>query len=513
MNRRRLFAAAALALAAGGAARAETLAEAMALAYQTNPQLASARATQRALDETYVQARAGWGPTVGLTGQAYYQHTSYGRAASSLASTVSVQPSGTTTGATSSGAAVQSSGGPELNYGYAALTVTQPLYTGGKVAAEVQAADAAVQAGRQSLRAIEASVLSAVVTAYADVLRDAAILHIRDEAVRVLFAQSEEATAKFKVGQANRVDVSQAEAQLASAQALVASARAQLAISRAEYRAAVGQSPGDLAEPPPLPGVPASVDQAFDAAEAQSPLLGQAELTEAASRARLAAARANFRPTISAQASYGAEGALVPFAGREFDRVASGQIVLTQPLFTAGLNGSLTREARAQNEADRLSIETVRRQVIQQVASAWETLSGAQAGLQSDLKGLTAAQTAFDGIREEYRVGLSSTLDVLIQQQTLESAQLSVASARHDAYVASATLLAAIGRLQADDLISGQPAYDPARAFDRVKSRGVTPWEPLEAAVDHVLEPAADPATPHPGPPSTGPIEMRPVGG
>ena len=477
-----------LGLMLAGSAGAETLADAIALAYQTNPQLLSQRATQQALDESYVQARAGWGPTIGLSGQADWQHTEFGHEASTVLGQTGGSP-GTGGGVVSTG--TTSGGEPSsYNYGYGAITATQPLYTGGKVAAEVGAAEAAVAAGRQTLRAAEANVLQAVVTAYEDVRRDADILRIRNEATTVLGSQAEETQAKFTVGQVNRVDVAQAQAQLAAAQALVASARAQLAISRAAYVAAVGQTPGELAEPPPLPGLPPSVDKAFDAAEADSPALLQAQLTEAASRARVAAARANLRPTVSAQASYGAEGALQPFVGRDFDRVATGEVVFTQPLFTAGLNGSLIRQSLAQNTADRISIETARRSVVQQVSQAWETLTGARASVSSDIAGLAAAQAAFTGIREEYRVGLSTTLDVLIQQQTLESAQLALTGARHDFYVAEAELLAVTGRLEAEDLVTGVAIYDPRSAFDRVKWKGATLWEPLIRAIDRVGEPA-----------------------
>src|SRR5260221_13028658 len=55
------------ALIAGSGASAETLADAIALAYQTNPTLQAQRASQRGLDETYVQARTGYRPTVGAT--------------------------------------------------------------------------------------------------------------------------------------------------------------------------------------------------------------------------------------------------------------------------------------------------------------------------------------------------------------------------------------------------------------------------------------------------------------
>ena len=49
-----------------GAASAESLADAITLAYQTNPTLQAERATQRATDETYVQARAGYRPTANI---------------------------------------------------------------------------------------------------------------------------------------------------------------------------------------------------------------------------------------------------------------------------------------------------------------------------------------------------------------------------------------------------------------------------------------------------------------
>src|SRR5688572_6507092 len=64
--------AAALAAAPAGA---ETLADAVALAYQNNPTLQAQRATQRALDENYVQARTGWRPTLGFSGGWSYSET------------------------------------------------------------------------------------------------------------------------------------------------------------------------------------------------------------------------------------------------------------------------------------------------------------------------------------------------------------------------------------------------------------------------------------------------------
>ena len=54
-------------LLTAGAARADSLADAIGLAYQTNPTLQNQRAKLRALNETYVQARAGYRPQASVS--------------------------------------------------------------------------------------------------------------------------------------------------------------------------------------------------------------------------------------------------------------------------------------------------------------------------------------------------------------------------------------------------------------------------------------------------------------
>ena len=115
-------------LGSGAGAHAETLAEAVALAYQSNPQLQSQRALQRQLDETYVQARAGFRPSANASGSTAYSES-------------------------------PGAGGVNNSRNTAGVTVSasQPLYTGGRVTAAVNAAEATILAGRQSLRATERS--------------------------------------------------------------------------------------------------------------------------------------------------------------------------------------------------------------------------------------------------------------------------------------------------------------------------------------------------------------------
>ncbi|HQP20716.1 MAG TPA: TolC family protein, partial [Phenylobacterium sp.] len=281
-----------------GSASAETLADAIALAYQTNPTLQAQRATLRQLDESWVQARAGYRPTLTATAQGNYEQT---------------RINGRTTLADTNGDGVKevvSNAITETNSATGALTFSQPIWTGGRVGAAVSAAEADILAGRENLRRTEATVLGTVIQAYVDVRRDQEALHIRENNVAVLTRQLEESKARFDVGEITRTDVAQSEARLAAAQAQLQSSQAQLAISRAAYAAVVGQNPGDLAPEPSLASLlPNDPDAAFDLAEKNNPQIRAAEYAEQASRARLASARAERMPTVSVQAKMAWVGA------------------------------------------------------------------------------------------------------------------------------------------------------------------------------------------------------------
>jgi outer membrane protein len=450
-------------LAAGGAV-AETLADAIALAYQTNPTLQSQRAQLRALDENYVQARSGYRPTAELGAVAQYNNDS---------DTPGIF--GTTDG--------------ETNAGSISLTLQQPLYTGGRVANGVSAAEADILAGREDLREIEASVLLSTIQAYVDVVRDVESLRIRQENVGVLRRQLEEARARFEVGEITRTDVAQSEARLANAEALLSQAQAQLAISRSNYAALVGQNPGDLQQPPPLPGLPATVDEAFDLAQDASPQITSAEFVERAARSRVAQARSDQWPTVALQGQVSQSGPLVPFDRSETRRDLTVSAVVTQPLFAGGLRRSRIRQAQQQNTSALIAIESERREVLRRVSQAWNQLLAARASIASSEEQVRAARIAAEGVREEASVGLRTTLDVLNAETELRNAQLFLAQSRRDEYVATASALSAMGRLEARQLLAAVDIYDPARNLDRIKAVGAVPWEPVVEALDQSLSP------------------------
>ncbi len=490
-----LFAAvcsAGLALGLAQPAFAETLAEAIALAYDSNPTLQAQRATQRALDENWVQARSGYRPQASAQGRFAYREVRTPGGVENLLGQIYPDRRNIN----------------ETNNVAATLSLSQPLYTGGRVAATVSAAEADILTGRENLRRTESSVMQAVIQAYVDVRRDQEALRIRQENVGVLRRQLDESKARFDVGEITRTDVAQSEARLAAAQSLLTQSQAQLAISRAGYAALVGQNPGDLAPEPSLAALlPGDVTQAFAAAEDNNPQIRAAEYTQQASKARISAAQAERMPSLGLNGSIGVGGSADPWERDLFSRDVQAGATLTVPLFTGGLTSSRVRAAIERNNADRIGVETARRSVMQSLTGSWNQLIASRSNITSTDEQVKAARIAAEGTRQEQQVGLRTTLDVLNAEQELRQAELAQVSARRDEYVAASLVLAQMGQLEGPNLVPTVTRYDPKTNFSKLRiTWGWVPWEEPIALVDGVTaaktveKPMAQPAVQPPAP-------------
>jgi outer membrane protein len=458
-----------------GVVWADTLFDAIQMAYETNPTLQSQQAKLRATDEEVVQARSGYGPQVNFSGQATDQ-------------TAHVNlPAGPFTPATTQ----------TLNSatGQAQLTAAQPLFTNGAVHAQVESARADVGAGRQDLRETEAQLVLNVITAYEDVRRDRQILAVLREEIGDIDGEYQETQARTNLGDLTKTDLAQAEARLVAAQSQLALTSGQLDTSAAEYVNVVGQSPGELQPEPDLPGVPANADQAFDAAEHESPILLGAMQAERAADAKIRAARASFGPNVSLQASAG----LAPYETYTPNSYIYGVtvgVVVTQSIFTSGLNSSKVQQAIELDNSAELDVDSARRNVVQLVAKAWDQYISTQNALALQQKQVDLETVAAEGYRVEAKAGMRSTVDLLNAELELASTRIAFLQSRHDEYIAEATLLAAMGRLEARYLLPNAPLYDPTVSAKHVANRYAVPWEGANDAIDAILYPPGAPPAP-----------------
>jgi outer membrane protein len=451
IRRSRILVLAASLLAAtglAGAARADTLREAFASAYQSNPTLQAARATLRATDETvYIQEASGL-PTsnVSSTFTEYLKQSS--------ASFISPQR--------------------QIS---ANLDLTVPLYTGGAVQNNVAAAETRVQAGRASLRGTESQMFSQVTAAYMDVIQNEAIVGLTRNNLTVLDVNLQATSDRFEIGDLTRTDVAQSASRRALAQSDAQTAEANLIRARENYIQLVGQAPDNLQPPPPLPGLPANVDDAVDSALENNPDLLAAKERATAAGFDVNVAGATRLPRVEGFANSGYQNYLgtlgsIPGAGSANQSSSSAQagLRLSVPIFNGGRVSASQRQAQQTELAAMENVIAAERLVIAQVRGAYASWQASRAIIESTQAAVAAAELSLEGVRAENTVGNRTILDILDAQQELLRAQVQLVTARRNEYVAGFTLLAAMGRAEARDLgleQEGLPLYDPEVNFER----------------------------------------------
>jgi len=413
-----------------------TLAQVLAMTYQSNPQLQQARVALQGLDQGVAQANAGWRPNVGVS-------ASYG------------SERGVVTGFPN-----PFNSNPLMGQ----VTVSEPLYRGGRTVAEVGRAVAEVHAGRAQLASTEQQVLLQAVTAYMDVVRDSESLRINRDNVSTLETEFADVKTELAAGEVTKTDTSQAEARLARARADEAIAEAQLATSRATFENIIGTPAETLERSPTLPPLPKTKEQALDLALKSHPDLLEARASERAANYAVDDAAGALLPqvTLSGQYQYlrDAAGTNI-YTTRNPQSVVSVLGQVSVPIYQGGQEEATVRRAKDAHSQAELGIVVAERNVRQDLDSAWQALRSADAAIAANEAQEAADQTAIAGVKQEQEAGERSVLDVLNAQEELFSAEVALVSARHDRVIAAYKLLAAAGELNARALALNVKLYDP----------------------------------------------------
>jgi len=435
-----------LVLASGAAlprqASAETLADALVGAYEHSGLLNQNRALLRAADEDVATAKSALKPVLqwaaGLT-------QSFGTTRSS-----SLLPAQSTESLKAS----------------ISLIGELLLYDFGASAYRVEAAKETVLATRQALVNLEQQVLLRAVAAYMGVIEASETVELRNNNLRLLTQELRAARDRFDVGEVTRTDVALAEAQLADARSGLAGAEGTLLRAVEEYRNAVGRAPGNLSQPPSLPNIGGDLASAKALAVRTHPSIIAAQHQVAAADLGVEANEAAMAPRITLNGQYGLNET---FDSNAYTRSGSVGVQVGQTIYQGGALSSAVRSSMAQRDAQRANLHVVRQDVEQEVGNAYAALASARAQLEASDRQIRAARIAFRGIREEATLGARTTLDVLDAEQSLLDAESTRVSARANLYVAAYSVLAATGRLTAQDLKLPVQIYDAGGYYNLVK--------------------------------------------
>ncbi|MCH8466537.1 MAG: TolC family outer membrane protein [Roseinatronobacter sp.] len=427
---------------------AQTLADTFVAAYQNSNLLEQNRALLRAADEDVAIAVAGLRPVLNFVADARARYSS-------------LQPDSVTASL--------------------GLSAEMTLIDFGRGRLGQEAATAQVLATRQALVDIEQRVLLDAASAYMDVRSASEAVALSRATVRVITEELSAARERFELGEITRTDVSLAEARLAGARSNLAAAEGDLAAAREGYKLVTGAYPGQLRPPPALPRTAPSVQVAQDIAQRTHPLILQAQHQVTASERSAEAIAAQRHGSVTASAQI---NRAFPDRGQNSTTGELG-IRYARPLYQGGREDAQTRQALARRDAARSGLHQTVAQISQQVAIAWANVDVASARIAASQQQVRASESAFEGTREEARLGARTTLDVLNAETDLLNARTTLLQAQAAQQIATYNLLSSMGLLTVDHLGLGIPTYDAEAYFNAVRTAPLA--SPQGEALDRVL--------------------------
>lgn len=424
---------------------AQAIEDAMAKAYLNNPTLLSTRAGLRSTDESVPQALANWRPSVEVTSSAGAE----------------VVNNNTSTGTDRN----QSRRPVDIG-----ISLTQPLFRGGRTLAATSEAENNIRAARARLLETEQNILLQAATAYLNVYRDQAVLRLNRNNEEVLQRQLEATRDRFEVGEITRTDVHQAEARLARSKADRIQSAGALETSRANYLNIVGEpSPEVLRLPNRTTDLPANAEEAVRIAVVNNPGVIAAEFDRRSSMDNIDQVWGQLLPELELTAS--STRALQATTERSRSNTHEILLNLTIPIYQQGEVYSRLRQARQDAAESTLVIDTERRDAAEAGTQAYESLVTARAQVDAFQTQIEASIVALEGVQREAAVGSRTVLDILDAEQELLDSRVSHVRSERDELVAAYELMSALGRLTAKDLGLAVDLYDPRVHYNEVRNK------------------------------------------
>jgi outer membrane protein len=414
------------------AVKAETLGNALVSAYRNSDLLSQNEAVLRAADEDVATAVSALRPVISWVLQSQHTDNLLGK--------------NTTTAAK--------------------LNLDWDLYDFGRSKIGIEVAKQSVLGTRQALVGVEQNILLAAVQAYMDLRRAMETVAINQTSVRLIGEQLRAAQDRFNLGDATRIDVSQAEARLGAARAELAVATGDLAAARAAYLAEIGHQSDGQTSIPPTPALPKSFAEAQSIAQRMHPAVLQAQHQAKAADLQVELAVAQRRPTLGANVQLQEDDS--------GDTSSSATLSLSQTIYAGGRLSAAHRKTIAQRDAARASLTRTGVTITQAVSNAWSGIEVARAQIAAIDRQIDAAVAVYEGTRDQAELGSSTTLDVLDAEQDLREARSDRASAEARLQVALYSLLASMGLLTVEHLNLGIPTYDPEGYYNAVKNAPAT---------------------------------------
>ncbi|MDD4020047.1 MAG: TolC family protein [Kiritimatiellae bacterium] len=311
------------------------------------------------------------------------------------------------------------------------------LYDFGKLDAGERQALESLIAAEEQLRETGLDVAYNVRAAFFEYHRSDELVRVAVESERQYAQHLEEARVMVEVGTRRRYDVTKAEVDLGNARLTLITTSNALINARAELNRSLGlaeQTAFDVGDGflPPHPG---SADTLMTTARDNAPALAVLRARERAASAYVDQTIADLYPDLS----LGANGDL---SGRGFPLLwnFSWALRLTQNLFDGHRKTARIDEAVTQLRTARSRVADAEQTLYQNLVNAVAELESANKRLETSQLVRRQTEENLAIVNEQYRVGVSSSIERTDAQVALTQAQADVVRARYDGQVACARI-------------------------------------------------------------------------
>ena len=338
----------------------------------------------------------------------------------------------------------------------AAATVSQPLFSGGRIASGVQLAEHAANAARAQLDEARAEVALQVREAYygarlaedAEVIVAASVALAREHLARVRLVHES--------GQASELDVLRAEVELDNLQPQLAQAANARQLALLNLKRLVNlpaDAPLVLTTEldPADPALPHPDSIVLPTLAAAEPLLRRRAAVRAAEqqvemrREQADMARAAFLPSVALTGNFQRQAFPTGFAPQDWRDDWNVGFAVSWPLFQGFRRGAELDVARADVRQAELQTDQLREAVRLEYEQASGELQRARLQIAAAARTVTQAVRVYELTELRFREGLATQLDVSDARLALQQARMNEANATHDFYRALARAERALG--------------------------------------------------------------------
>jgi NodT family efflux transporter outer membrane factor (OMF) lipoprotein len=330
--------------------------------------------------------------------------------------------------------------GVETNIYQAGFDASWEIDMFGGVRRSVEAATADYQASIENRRDVYVSLLAEVARNYVEVRQFQNEIRIAEENLKSQkdsLALTEE---RFHAGVTTQLDVSRAQAQVASTAATIPSLDAQMHQTIHRLGVLLGDQPSALTEELLKPGIIPNVPDVVPVGVPtdllrRRPDIRRAERELASATARVGSATADLYPKLTLVGTFGFDASKFSHIADYASRYWSVGPGISWPIFNAG---RIRANIQTYNEQQQQALTTYEQTVLQAMADVEDALvaySREQMRRQALSDSVAANRQSVDLATQQYKQGVADFLTVLEAQRSLYAAQDSLAQS--DAQIAS----------------------------------------------------------------------------